>query len=123
MSRDNTLRMIDIRSLAVSGTLQNQGFRISHNQAKASVCSVSANDPSFFVSAGSQDGSIYIWNALTCQLESILPSDTNNNDNNEKAGGHSGQVCAAVWNPLGGSLLYSAEIKQRRVIFWGDSVK
>jgi autophagy-related protein 16 len=57
-----------------------------------------------FIASGSNDGSIYIWNAKNNQLESTLK-------------GHPSAICGVTWSPTGGSLLYSAD-KDKNVYFW-----
>ena len=109
MSRDNTIKIIDSRTFNVVLVLEDQGFRISHNQARASSSSCASALEICYVTAGSQDGSIHVWNGLSGVHEKVLqPLEDRNR----------GQACAAVWNPIAGSQLYCAHIKQRSLDLW-----
>ncbi|KAI8855020.1 WD40-repeat-containing domain protein [Chytridium lagenaria] len=99
-SRDNTLRLIDTRMFEVVSTYSHESFRVLMNWTK-SCFSPDAN----YICCGSVDGSVFIWNADTGKTERILRE-------------HRSSVCGVVWNPQGGSHVYSAE-KDRAVLMWG----
>lgn len=82
-SRDNHLKIIDARSMVPIHTLTHDGFRTAFNWSKASF---SADGT--MVIAGAGNGGVYIWNALSGGLETVLHA-------HEKA------VAGCAWSPTG----------------------
>ncbi|KAI9101200.1 WD40-repeat-containing domain protein [Phlyctochytrium arcticum] len=108
-SRDNTLKIIDMNTFQVRGILAHDQFRVGMNWLKSSFSVKPSPDGRFAVS-GSADGAVFVWDVQTGQVERILQ-------------GHNSRfirrssVCGVVWNPQGGSAIYSAE-KDRVLMYW-----
>eukprot|EP01137_Pigoraptor_chileana_P015926 Opistho-2@72334 len=82
-SRDNTLKLIDLRMFQVVNTFCGEGYRNGMNWSKACF-----SPDARYVAAGSQDGLVYVWNSQTLKLERQLKD-------------HQGSVSAVAWNPQG----------------------
>ena len=102
MSRDNTLQVVDSRTYLPLQTLRDEGFRL--NLAWSKPC---FSPDGTKVVAGGQDGSLFFWNTLTGQLQKSMA-------------GHQSAICSVCWNPLGGSLVYSADYRDRQILFWEE---
>ncbi len=100
-SRDNTLKLIDIRMHEVVQTFTDPSFRIGMNW----VSSCFSPDGSYVCSGGA-NGMLYVWNMSTGKLETSLA-------------GHKSAVCAVAWNPNGAGFVYSAE-REKMVLMWQD---
>jgi autophagy-related protein 16 len=98
-SRDNTLKIMDIRTYAILKTFTTESFHVPYNFSRACFSS-----DGVYVAAGSQNGNIFIWNAKDCKLEKVLTK-------------HKHPVTAVTWSPSGGSFLYSVD-KDRHVCSW-----
>mmetsp|Transcript_6824 Transcript_6824/g.12343 ORF Transcript_6824/g.12343 Transcript_6824/m.12343 type:complete len:524 (-) Transcript_6824:65-1636(-) len=81
LGKDNIIRIIDLRTLGVLGSMTQSQFHV-RNTTKACWSSDSR-----FVVAGSEDGSVHIWDANTFQIEDV------------KTGLHTNPVKAACWRP------------------------
>lgn len=81
--RDNTIKLLDIRKLDVIQTYSDEKFKVGTEFVRAKF-SVDGQ----YISCGSQDGSLYIWNTNTAKVERILS-------------GHSTSVVASSWSPDG----------------------
>ncbi|KAJ3228540.1 hypothetical protein HDU78_009738 [Chytriomyces hyalinus] len=101
-SRDNLLKLVDIRTFETVASYQHENFRIGMNWTSSCFSSDGS-----LVASGSFDGSMYIWNTETSKVEKILKE-------------HKSAICGVVWNPRGGASCFSAE-KERGVVFWGAS--
>lgn len=99
-SRDDTLKVIDLRMNQISQTLCADNFKVFCDWTRA----VFSPDASYAV-AGSSDGSLFIWNVSKGKVEQVLK-------------GHSHPVVAVSWHPAG-SYLLSAE-KQKKFMVWSD---
>ncbi|CAD5218388.1 unnamed protein product [Bursaphelenchus okinawaensis] len=97
--RDETLSLIDLRQNEVFHIYSADQFRTSYEYCK---CAISPGGG--YVSAGSWDGQLFIWNLHSTKLEKIL----NGHDNNP--------LYAVAWNPNDGSIL-SAD-KKRTACMW-----
>ncbi|KAJ3286351.1 hypothetical protein HDU79_006559 [Rhizoclosmatium sp. JEL0117] len=101
-SRDNILKLIDIRTFETVMSYANDNFRVGMNWSKSCFSSDGT-----YVASGSMDGSVFIWNRETGKTEKVLKE-------------HKSSVCGVVWNPLGGANCYSIE-KDKGVVLWGTS--
>lgn len=78
---------------------RNPNFKVGLNWAKSTV-----SPDGMYIASGGQDGSLFVWNSLTGELETTLR-------------GHISAICGTVWSPLGGGALYTAD-KDKNVVFW-----
>ncbi|XP_034522288.1 autophagy-related protein 16-2 isoform X2 [Ailuropoda melanoleuca] len=98
-SRDDTLKVIDLRVSNIRQVFRADGFRCGSDWTKA----VFSPDRSYAL-AGSWDGALYIWNVDTGKLEGSL------------RGPHCTAVNAVAWCPSG-SHVVSAE-QARKAVLW-----
>ncbi|CAF2686194.1 unnamed protein product [Rotaria sp. Silwood2] len=99
--RDDTLKLIDLRQQNVLYSFSHDDFQVSTDTNKATL-----SPDGHYACAGSQDGSLFIWNTTNGVCERVL---------NKK---HSTMVTAVAWHPEG-KYVASSE-KHRRVILWTD---
>ncbi|XP_071085065.1 autophagy-related protein 16-1-like [Haliotis cracherodii] len=99
-TRDDSVKIIDLRMNQVSATFCADGFKVGCDWSRA----VFSPDGSF-AAAGSNDGGLYIWNIGKNKVEKLLKE-------------HSHAIMACAWNPIGSSLV-SCE-RSRKVIYWAD---
>ncbi|GFR67304.1 autophagy-related protein 16-1 [Elysia marginata] len=99
-TRDDCLKIIDLRMNQVACTLVADGFKVGCDWSRA----VFSPDLEY-AAAGSADGSIYIWNIAKARTEKVLKN-------------HSHAALACSWNPIGSSLV-SCE-KGKKVVLWSD---
>nr|KAJ3419570.1 hypothetical protein HK105_006796 [Polyrhizophydium stewartii] len=59
-----------------------------------------------YVTSGSADGAVVFWDVATGAVVQSLRE-------------HKAAVCGVVWNPLGGSAVYSASDRDRCIVQWG----
>ncbi|KAK9717704.1 hypothetical protein K7432_006027 [Basidiobolus ranarum] len=97
-SRDNTLKLIDLRNYQTLHVYQAEGYISGINWAKAAI-----SRDGKYVAAGSADGTIYFWDAESGQVEKKLKE-------------HTGAICGVVWSPLGDNL-FSAD-RDRTICIW-----
>ncbi|KAI7895338.1 WD40-repeat-containing domain protein [Mucor mucedo] len=100
-SRDNTLKIIDIRMYDIIKSFQSDTYRNGLNWSRSTF-----SPDGKYVAAGSTSGGIHIWNARTGKVEREISE-------------HSSVVCGVAWNP-NGDYLYSAE-KNKAVCMWDTS--
>nr|XP_045002524.1 protein Atg16l2 [Jaculus jaculus] len=98
-SRDDTLKVIDLRVSNIRQVFRADGFRCGSDWTKASF----SPDRSYAL-AGSWDGALYIWNVDTGKLENRLP------------GAHCAAVNAVAWC-YSGSHIVSVD-QARKVVLW-----
>jgi len=98
--RDNTLKVIDVRTYEVQSTFRADEYRNGLNWTRACF-----SPDGHYIAAGSQDGSIFIWNALNNKLERML-SDV-----------HSSPVSCCSWSPSGAQFA-SAGDRDKLVVLW-----
>ncbi|KAI8331108.1 WD40-repeat-containing domain protein [Blakeslea trispora] len=101
-SRDNTLKMIDVRMYDIVRSFQSDSYRNGLNWSRSTF-----SPDGKYVAAGSSDGSLHIWNTKTGKLERAIAE-------------HSSVIAGVAWNP-NGDFLYTAE-KSKMVCMW-DTAK
>ncbi|XP_029457922.1 autophagy-related protein 16-2 isoform X2 [Rhinatrema bivittatum] len=98
-SRDDTLKVIDLRMNNIRQVFRADGFKCGGDLTRA-IFSPDGN----YAIAGSADGTLFIWNVTTGQLEKSLQ------------GTHSASVNAVAWS-LSGEYVVSID-KKRTVVLW-----
>nr|QEE80076.1 ATG16L1 [Ctenopharyngodon idella]QHZ59457.1 autophagy-related protein 16-1-like protein [Ctenopharyngodon idella] len=100
-SRDDLVKIIDLRSNAVRQTFNAQGFKCGSDFTR-----VTFSPDGSYVAAGSADGVLYIWNVLTGKLDKTLDK------------GHSSAINSVSWSPSG-AYVVSVE-KGSKAVLWSD---
>ncbi|KAM9249365.1 autophagy-related protein 16-1 isoform 1-T1 [Dugong dugon] len=100
-SRDDLLKIIDLRKNVVRQSFSAPGFKCSSDWTRA----VFSPDGSF-VTAGSAEGSLYVWSVLTGKVEKVLSKQ------------HSSSINAVAWSPSG-SHVVSVD-KGSKAVLWSD---
>ncbi|XP_065495938.1 autophagy-related protein 16-1 isoform X6 [Caloenas nicobarica] len=100
-SRDDLLKIIDLRVSAVKQTFSAQGFKCGSDWTRV-VFSPDGN----YVAAGSADGALYIWNVLTGKLERMLAKH------------HSSPINAVAWSPAGAHVV--SVDKGNKAVLWSE---
>ncbi|XP_046718211.1 autophagy-related protein 16-1 isoform X2 [Silurus meridionalis] len=100
-SRDDLIKIIDLRNNAVKQTFSAQGFKCGSDFTR-----VTFSPDGNYVAGGSADGVLYVWNVLTGKLEKSLDK------------GHSSSINAVSWSPSG-SYVLSVE-KSSKAVLWSD---
>jgi autophagy-related protein 16 len=86
LGKDNAIRVLDMRTLEVMGTLTQSQFNV---RSTTRAC---WSTDSRFIVAGSDDGSVHIWDANTFQVKTRQIEDV-------KTGVHTNPIKAACWRP------------------------
>ncbi|KAL6471919.1 hypothetical protein MHYP_G00205690 [Metynnis hypsauchen] len=100
-SRDDLVKIIDLRSNAVRQTFSAQGFKCGSDFTR-----VTFSPDGSYVAAGSADGVLYVWNVLTGKLDKTLDK------------GHSSAINSVSWSPSG-TYVVSVE-KGSKAVLWSD---
>ncbi|KAH0623880.1 hypothetical protein JD844_007065 [Phrynosoma platyrhinos] len=100
-SRDDLLKIIDLRINAVKQTFSAQGFKCGSDWTRV-VFSPDGN----YVVAGSAEGSLYIWNVLTGKVERVLSKH------------HSNSINAVAWSPSGAHVV--SVDKGNKAVLWSE---
>ncbi|XP_062438562.1 autophagy-related protein 16-1 isoform X7 [Rhea pennata] len=100
-SRDDLLKIIDLRVSAVKQTFSAQGFKCGSDWTRV-VFSPDGN----YVAAGSADGALYVWNVLTGKLERMLAKH------------HSSPINAVAWSPVGAHVV--SVDKGNKAVLWSE---
>ncbi|CAF1013663.1 unnamed protein product [Adineta ricciae] len=100
-SRDDTLKLIELRENRVIQTFSHDDFKVTSDTVKAVLSPDCA-----YACAGGNDGSVFVWNTTTGKVEKVLNKE------------HSTIINAVAWHP-DGRFLVSCE-KQRRAVLWGE---
>ncbi|XP_068601459.1 autophagy-related protein 16-1 [Brachionichthys hirsutus] len=100
-SRDDLVKVVDLRTNAVRQTFSAQGFKCGADWTR-----VTYSPDASYVAGGSADGVLYIWNVLTGKVERTL-------DRN-----HNSAINSVSWSPSG---TYVASVeKGSKAILWSD---
>uniref|UniRef100_A0A3Q1C2T6 Autophagy-related protein 16 domain-containing protein n=1 Tax=Amphiprion ocellaris TaxID=80972 RepID=A0A3Q1C2T6_AMPOC len=98
-SRDDLLKIIDLRTNAVRQTFSAQGFKCGADWTR-----VTFSPDGSYVAGGSADGALYVWNVLTGKLKLLEH--------------HSSAINSVSWSPSGA---YVASVeKGSKAILWSD---
>ncbi|EFA82370.1 autophagy protein 16 [Heterostelium album PN500] len=100
-SRDHTLKIIDVRTYLTLKTFKDQDYRNGLNWSRASW-----SPDGKYVAAGSIDGSICVWNALSGKTEKII----------SKVHNIGSSICCCAWSPLGYSFISGD--KDKNIVQW-----
>ncbi|XP_039985901.1 autophagy-related protein 16-1 isoform X3 [Xiphias gladius] len=100
-SRDDLIKIIDLRTNAVRQTFSAQGFKCGADWTR-----VTFSPDGSYVTGGSADGALYVWNVLTGKVDRTL-------DRN-----HNSAINSVSWSPSGA---YVASVeKGSKAILWSD---
>lgn len=97
-SRDNTLKLFDLRTYELLYTYEAEGYKVPMNFVKPCF-----SPDGQFVTAGSADGGLYYWKTETGQFEVAHVH-------------HIHPVCSVAWNPQGHQVL--SVDRERNVFSW-----
>ncbi|XP_078474185.1 autophagy-related protein 16-1 isoform X2 [Lampetra planeri] len=100
-SRDDSLRITELRTNSTRISLTAEGFKCGADWTRA----VFSPDGQY-VTAGSADGTLFVWNAATGHVERSLSRH------------HSAAVNAVAWSPSGEYIL--SVDKAKRAVLWSD---
>ncbi|KAG5836935.1 hypothetical protein ANANG_G00233940 [Anguilla anguilla] len=100
-SRDDLLKIIDLRSNSVRQSFSAQGFKCGSDWTR-----VTFSPDGCYVAAGSADGTLFVWSVLTGKLERALEKH------------HSSAINAVSWSPSGAHVV-SVE-KGSKAVLWSD---
>ncbi|XP_044145023.1 autophagy-related protein 16-1 isoform X3 [Bufo gargarizans] len=100
-SRDDLIKIIDLRASAVRQTFSAQGFKCGSDWTR-----VIFSPDGRYVSAGSADGALYFWNVMTGKVEKILGKQ------------HCSSINAVAWSPSG-AYVVSVD-KGSKGVLWSD---
>ncbi|CAI9599420.1 unnamed protein product [Staurois parvus] len=100
-SRDDLIKIVDLRANAVRQTFSAQGFKCGSDWTRV----IFSPDGSY-VAAGSAEGTLYFWNVMTGKVEKILGKH------------HSSSINAVAWSPSG-TYVVSVD-KGSKGVLWSD---
>ncbi|XP_061097080.1 autophagy-related protein 16-1-like isoform X2 [Conger conger] len=100
-SRDDLLKIFDLRSNAVRQSFSAQGFKCGADWTR-----VTFSPDGSYVAAGSAEGTLFVWNVLTGKLARTLDKQ------------HSSAINAVAWSPSGAHVV-SVE-KGSKAVLWSD---
>ena len=97
-SRDNTLKLVDLRTYRSLTTFEDDDFRVPFNWSRACF-----SPDGKFVACGAASGAVYVWNRDSGAVEHVLKA-------------HEAPVASVAWDPHGQSLVSCA--KDRTIAIW-----
>ena len=98
-SRDDSLRLVDLRTCKLARTFATEGFQVSCDWTRATF-----TPDSEYISVGSTNGKIFIWNVNDCSnVEKVLVE-------------HTSPIISMAWQPAGNSL--TSCDKNKTVVVW-----
>ncbi|XP_076025638.1 autophagy-related protein 16-1 isoform X2 [Genypterus blacodes] len=100
-SRDDLIKIIDLRTNAVKQTFSAQGFKCGADWTR-----VTFSPDGNYVAGGSADGALYVWNVLTGKVDRTL-------DRN-----HGSAINSVSWSPSG-TFVISVE-KGSKAVLWSE---
>ncbi|KAK6297104.1 hypothetical protein J4Q44_G00332460 [Coregonus suidteri] len=100
-SRDDLVKIIDLRSNAVRQTFSAQGFKCGADWTR-----VTFSPDGSYVAGGSADGALYVWNVLTGKLERTLDKN------------HCSPINSVSWSPSGAYVVSVG--KGSKAVLWSD---
>ncbi|XP_067898049.1 autophagy-related protein 16-like isoform X2 [Heterodontus francisci] len=101
-SRDDLLKIIDLRSNVIRQSFSSQGFKCGSDWTR-----VTFSPDGKFVAAGSSDGTLYVWSVESGKIERTLGKH------------HSSSVNAVSWSPSGEHVI--SVDKGSRVVLWSEA--
>ncbi|XP_041482322.1 autophagy-related protein 16-1-like isoform X1 [Lytechinus variegatus] len=99
-TREDTLKIVDLRMYQVVTSCSAEGFNVGCDYTRAAF-----SPDGEYVTAGSQDGSIFYWKAKNGEIEKQIKD-------------HKGPVICVSWHPSGRQLISCDRAKN--VILWAD---
>ncbi|CAK6979944.1 autophagy-related protein 16-1 isoform X1 [Scomber scombrus] len=100
-TRDDLVKIIDLRANAVRQTFSAQGFKCGADWTR-----VTFSPDGSYIAGGSADGALYIWNVLTGKVDKTLDKS------------HNSAINSVSWSPSG-TFVASVE-KGSKAILWSD---
>ena len=101
-ARDDTIHLFDLRTNSEFKVFTTDGFTVTCDWTRASF-----SPDSEYISVGSADGTVYIWNINNAsKLEAALRSE------------HTSGVVSVAWQPAGNGLTTCD--KTKHVVVWAD---
>lgn len=97
-SKDNTIKVLDVRMFNTVATLAAPGFKTACNWAKSCYSSDGA-----YIASGSADGNVYVWKDGL--LASVLSK-------------HGSSVVGVAWSKEENSHLFSVADREKSIVEW-----
>jgi autophagy-related protein 16 len=97
-SRDDTLRLIDLRQNAITATFTAPGFHVGVDWTRAAF-----SPDGQYVAAGSSDGTLYVWETFSTGKVKTRKE-------------HGKEIVACVWHPKG--QVFASADRNKKVILW-----
>jgi autophagy-related protein 16 len=96
-SRDDTLRLIDLRQNAITATFTAPGFHVGVDWTRAAF-----SPDGQYVAAGSSDGTLFVWETFSGKVKTRKE--------------HGKEIVTCAWHPKG--QLFASADRNKRVILW-----